>query len=283
MTLLQINSIQGYKPRPDFTFRMYDNGQAEYIGRYYVGVVGKEQWQIESEKMNQVKLLLKYLKKRNEKYYLKRISNPIYKIKIGLGLKMQFEVDATDIVSEDIIKQIMELSGLRQRIYADLDLYLVMSKPEHRSRELGLVRSMDADQAIGMYLNDRKTQQYKSSDDYWAFCIGRQIPETLHNPLIYFTFSDYRIQKNALELFLNQGSELGDGSYQVYLFISFGKRYNDPKASYFLVIAPGAQEARSILHTNYPHFMSRDFQLVDTESSYQPIPMFTTQIPIAIR
>lgn len=283
MVLLQIDSVHGYKPRPDFMFRVHANGQVEYTGRYYVGMMGKLLWQIESEKTDQIKLLLEYLKKRNQKNYLKRISAPIYKVVVGEGLRMQFEIDESDIVSEDIIKQIMDLSGVRMRVYAALDLYLVLNKPEHRSRELGMVRATDADQAIGMYLKDRRSQQFKSSNDFWAFPIGRQKPNTLHNPLIYFTFSDYQIQKNSLKLFLNQGKELTPEPYNVYIFISFGKRYNDPKASYFLVLAPDASEARKVLHTQFPHFMSRDFQLVDAESSYQPIPMFTSQIPIAIR
>lgn len=283
MLLMQIESIHGYKPRPDYKFRIHESGQVRYKGRYYVGVVGETSWDIPREKVDQIKLLLDYLKKRNQKSYLRRIQVPIFKVVLGEGLRMQFEVDVQDVVSEDIIRQIIELSGVGSRVYAELDLYFVMSKPANRSKEIGVVRAVGAEEAVAMYLKDRGARQFITAEDFWAFRFGRQNPGTLHNPLIYFTFTDYQIQKDSVQLFLNQGEPLTDEPCNVFIFISFGKRYNDPKASYFLVLARDGADARRVLHQQYPHFLERDFQLVDTESSYQPIPMFTTRIPVGVR
>lgn len=283
MEILSVNSIHGYKPRPDFVFRLYDGGEVQYTGRYYVGVVGEETWTISTGKLDQVKLLVDYLKRRNHKSYLKRIQTPIYSVVTGDGLKLQFEIDESDAVSDDIIRQILDITGVGQRVYADLDLYLVMSKARNRSRELGIVRARDSDYAMEMFLNQRSSKKYRNSSDYWAFRIGRQHPDTLHNPLIYFTYTNYHIQENTRTLYLNLGEDLIHSPYNVYIFVSFGKRYNDPTASYFLVLARNGDDAREILQHQFPHFMEHDYQLVDTESSYQPIPMFTRHIPIAIR
>src|SRR5690606_25704710 len=82
---------------------------------------------------------------------------------------------------------------------------------------------------------------------------------------------------------LNQGPELLPQHSNVYLFISFGKRYNDPRASCFLVLLGDAAWAQAVFKSTYSHFMPRDFQLVDTSVSYHPNPLFTTQIPMATR
>lgn len=283
MKLLQIDSVNGYKPRPDFMIRVFEDGRVLYTGRYYVGYTGDQENFIGETRLREINLLLDFLVRRNQKNYLKKRIVPTYVVEVGEEGKIRFEIDETDIVSDDIIRQIIDLSGVWQWINADLDLYMVMSKPDRRSKELGILRASSSDKAISMYLADRRSRHNRSLDDYWTFCIGHQKPGELLHSMIYFTYSDYQIKERSLSLILNQGPALSDGNYSVYLFISFGKRYNDPKASYFLVLARDAADVDQVFKTAYPHFMPRDFQLVDIGVSYRPIPMFTTQIPVAIR
>ena len=283
MKLLRIDSVNGYKPRPDFLLQVYENGYVHYTGRYYVGVQGDRKGRIEEDKIQQIKLLIDFLVKRNQKNHLKRKMSPLYTVEVGKDPISSFEIDENDVVSDDIIGQIFDLTGVRNWIQASLDLYLVMSQPGNRSRELGVLRASGKEQAISMYLENRPGRHYRKASDFWSFCIGRQHPGELANPVIYFTYTDYQIQEHSLSLVLNQGPELLPQHSNVYLFISFGKRYNDPRASCFLVLAGDAASAQAVFKSTYPHFMPRDFQLVDTSVSYHPNPLFTTQIPIAIR
>ena len=283
MKLIRIDSVNGYKPRPDFLIQVYENGQVHYKGRYYVGVTGEQQVNVEAGKMREIKLMLDFLVKRNQRNHLKRSLVPLYSVEVGEDPKTRFEIDENDVVSDDIIGQILDLTGVQEWIQADLDLYLVMSKPESRSRELGVLRAPGKAQAVSMYMNERPGRNYRNSSDFWSFCIGHQNPGELANPVIYFTYSDYQIQEHSVTLVLNQGPDLLQDDYKVYLFISFGKRYNDPRASCFLVLARDAASAHQVFKSTYPHFMPRDFQLVDTGVIYNPNPLFTTQIPVAIR
>ncbi len=283
MIILHIESVNDFKPRPDFSLRIFEDGSVEYKGRYYVGVRGKKLGRIDPAGLQEIRVLQDFLNKRNQKNYLKKKLVPIYSVVSNGSTKLQFEVDELDVVSEDIVGQIIDLAGVRSWIHADLDLYLVMNKPGSRTKELAVLRASGPEEGIGAFLAHRKSSQYRETSDYWSFRIGKQKPDLVENPVIYFSYTDYQIQNSPLTLLLNQGPPLPEGDYAVFLFISFGKRYNDPRASYFLVLAPDAPTAQKIFKKVYPHFMPRDFQLVDTGVRYLPIPLFETHIPVAIR
>lgn len=283
MTLLQIDSNNGYKPRPDFQLRIDANGTVRYTGRYYVAVVGERMTSIGEHELQKIKLLSDRLVKRNQKNYLKKGIRAAYTVQVSGERKLHFEVDEKDVVSDDIIGQIVDLAGVRNWIKKPLDLYLVLSKPKIRSKELAVVRAVDRSHATTMFMNARSSQSFKSEEDYMALCIGHQKPGIIENPLIYFSYTGYQIQKNSPALFLNQGPPLSGEKWNVFLFVSFGKRYNDPTASYFLVVAQDISSASGIFKSTYPHFMADDFQAVDPGIIYDPIPLFETHIPVAIR
>jgi hypothetical protein len=113
--------------------------------------------------------------------------------------------------------------------------------------------------------------------------MGYQKSGSIVNPTIYFSFSDHQIQEHSSSLLLNQGPKLNVQNLEVFLFLTFGKRYNDPGASYFLVLGKDKQTAYQLFQSTYPHFMPRDFQQVDLGVNYSPIPFVETHIPIAIR
>lgn len=283
MILLQIESDNGYKPRPDFQLRIYENGIVRYEGRYYVAVVGIRSGSIGKHELERVRGLSDLLVKRNQKNYLKKGIKRAYRVKLGASWDMEFDVDERDVISDDLISQIIEICGVRNWIASSLDLFLVLSKPNIRSRELALVRATDSHHAVTMFMGSRRSKNIRSVDDFMALCIGHQKSETIENPLIYCSFTEYRIEKYAPELFLNQGPSLAGEALEVFLYVSFGKRYNDPTASYFLVLARNISQAALLFKKNYPHFMPDDFQAVDPGIVYKPIPLFDTHIPVAIR
>ncbi|MBY5957312.1 hypothetical protein KUV50_04130 [Membranicola marinus] len=284
MIILRIESVAGYRPRPDFQFSIDEDGMVRYTGRYYVAVIGNRTIKTTRTSLNKILNLAKELAGRNYKNYLKKNLHPIYTVRVGTShSNAEFEVDENDVISEDLISQIIDLCGISEWISSDLDLFMVMSQPAIRSRELGIVRASNAEEAGNMYLKERPGQNYRSLQDFIVLCIGHQTPGAIESPLIYCSYTEYRIDNNAPKLYLNRGTPLHSKLQHVFFFVSFGKRYNDPTASYFMVLAQDLTQANNEFYRAYPHFMENDFQVVEPGIIYNPIPLFTAHIPIAIR
>lgn len=263
--------------------RIQEDGTVIYDGRYYVGITGDRSRSIGKQVLGEIRLLSDFLVKRNQKNYLKKNLKPVYTVQFTSDLVLEFEIDEGDLVSEDIIRQIIYLTGASEWINAELDLYLVMSRPAIRSRELAVLRAIDRERAISMFLDSRRSRSFRSEDDYIGICIGHQKRDDLVNPTIYFTYSDYQFHERSPSLLLNQGPKLKGNDLDIFLFLTFGKRYNDPGASYFLVLEKDKQSASQLFKSAYPHFMPRDFQQVDLGVEYSPISLLKSHIPIAIR
>ena len=285
MVFLKIKSVTGYKPRPDYTLTIGEEGKVYYSGRHYVGRRGAKEGIINRNKLDEIRILKDFLIKRNIKNYLKKNLRSAFQIQVDGDSDNLIDVDVNDVVSEDVIQQILELAGADKWIYANLDLFLVMSKSGIRSKELGVLRAVNSEAAISTYLEDRNNRAHKSDKDFIALKIGYQEKEALVNPIVYFSYREYQIQENSPVLFLNNGPEIDATAsvLKVYFFISFGKRYNDETGSYFLVLAKDIDQADKIFKSAFPHFMPRDFQAVDPKVVYRPNPLFNTHIPIAIR
>lgn len=150
---------------------------------------------------------------------------------------------------------------------------------------MALVRALDVEQAFELYTKNGLFTSEKNLNDWNVLRIGRMLESGYYSPELYFSFRENQIVNNTPELFLNMGPEIMNFSrLNFYLFVSFGKRFNDPKASYILTLAEDHKNAKSIFHGAFPHVMEKDYQMTDLKSRFTfKGDLFTHHIPLALR
>lgn len=276
-------SHAGFDTKPEFELHFYDNGIFKFKGKNNVAYIGEQTFTLSEEDERSVHDFIDQLKLLNAKYYLKSIQTEQYQLlfrKIDES-RQPISIDAHDFQSLDLIDQILEKTLVKPLITGPLSLFMVMNRPGFRSKAIGLVTGLNANYAKKMFL-----AEYNSSADwnqYFVVNLGLQEAMEPLLPQIYFSYQSHSIRSSAPLLRLNVGPEIAKSNRRCFLFTSFGKRYNDQKGVYFLVIAESNDHAQLIMKTQYPHFQPKDLQMSDLKVSLNPsLDLFTHCIAISI-
>lgn len=275
---IKIRTVHSYEPSPDFELEIDRVGQVVFTGHLYVGQSGRRGHLINNQRLVAVQKLWKNILARVGKYYFRSPQEPLFEITTGKG-ELYF-IDKTDFLSLDYLDQIFAAADVLQWINVRMNLYLVMNRPSSTSKIMALVMAGSPQGAVEMF------SRVQSGDPYELFAlrIGERTDHRADHPAVFFTFSEEQKSRRNAHLVLNRGPVLSDEELGVFLFVSAGKRYNDPMASYFLGLGRSKEHIYRILGETYPHFqLPGDFQLVDLKMKYVPCPLFSTHLPIGVR
>ncbi|GAA5222267.1 hypothetical protein [Membranihabitans marinus] len=281
-----ILSKSDFDTSPEFELRIRSVDDTVFHGISHVSLLRKKKCSISAEDFNHILRLIEELKRRNARYYLNSIDREIYRIIYfkANGERIEISIDFEDVYSIDYIEQIFKLTGVEEWIKGSLKFYLLLSNSERRSKEIAFLSALNPEEAIYYYGKNSHFSIYLDADDWMVFEMGKQWVRDTITPKIYFSYRENSIRESAPSLEMNLGPQLGERNGNLYLFSTFGKRYNDTSGVYFLVIASSAEDAQMILQSNYPHFQKSDFQLSDLKARFNAnLLLINTHIPLALR
>src|SRR5690625_5039367 len=247
---MKIETIHSYRPEPDFELEISEEGRVVYTGRFYVGQPGRQEHSLSPQRLKAIRLFQYKLISRNGNNHLKSIKQPVFEVSIGEG--EPFLIDKTDFLSLDYLDQIFEAADVLKWIDARMNLFLVMNRPLQKSKMMALIMAGSPELAVKIFVD----QQQKRIDSHELFSlhIGERKENHADHPGVFFTFLGNQSHPKKSGLVLNQGPLLQNDPLHLFLFISAGKRYNDPTGSYFLGLGQSANHTLEIFKKTYPHF-----------------------------
>lgn len=275
---IKIRTVHTYGPSPDFELEIDRTGRVVFTGHLYVGQPGRRGHLLNKQRLAAVQKLWKNLLSRIEKHHFRSAKEPLFEITTDTG--ELYLIEKTDFLSLDYLDQILVAADVLQWINVRMNLYLVMNRSSSASKIMALVMADSPQGAVEVFSRGKT----RGTDRLFALRIGERMAHHVDHPNVFFTFSEEQKSRGNAHLVLNRGPLLSDEELDVFLFVSAGKRYNDPMASYFLGLGRSKEHINGILEETYPHFqLPGDFQLVDLKMRYVPCPLFSTHLPVAVR
>lgn len=279
-----IKSIHEYEPVPDYELVIREDGSLLFTGNYFVSVTGTHLSGIPVARHPAVLELIDLLTERVVRNHRK--ADPGSNLSIQTARRREpVPVGETDYIARDYIRQIIQLAGVDLWIDGELHLYLVLTRVSGAHKELAVVQAAGTDFALDLYRKNRWSDREFTAEDFHVIRMGTRVGQERITPAVLFSFDEESKRKRPPLLKFNDGPEIkGSGpGLNLFLYVSFGKRYNDPAASYFLVAAETAGHARQIFQVRYPHFMPGDFQITDLQTVLKKNPLFTHSILLSLR
>lgn len=279
-----IKSVHQYEPVPDYELVIRQNGSLVFTGNYFVSVTGRHLSGIPVASHSAVFELINLL--------TERIVRNQRKAGVGSNLSVQtagrrepIPVSETDYLAGDYIRQIIRLTGADLWINGELHLYLVLTRVSGTRKELAVVQAAGVDFALDLYRRNRLSDREFTAEDFHVIRMGTRVGQEPTTPAVLFSFDEKSKRERPPHLKFNDGPKIRESGSELnlFLYVSFGKRYNDPAASYFLVAAETVQHAREVFQEQYPHFMPGDFQMTDLKTVLRKNPLFTHSILLTLR
>ncbi|WP_236979308.1 hypothetical protein [Membranihabitans maritimus] len=286
MEYIIIYAKSGYKPRPEYKIKITASGELRYRGIYYVSNPGEEKFFLDDEKLDKAMYLADLLLQRNKRFYLSDIEDEKFVVRFRKNGKVsEFSIDSSDPVSADLVDQINTVTGVSRLIKAPLYIWQVFNRSENRSKELAILSAQNKKQALEIYFKSGNFNSDKEMANWNLLKMGQKLELGHTSPEIYFSYRENQILKDLPELYVNVGPEISDfTNLNFYLYVSFGKRFNDPKASYILTLAADANQSKKIISETFPHLMEKDYQMTDLKARFiGEGDLYSHHIPLALR